>query len=227
MRLLAAPAMLLLSFSIARADDPKPNDATLGAKPPEGAVVLFAGDKLDGWVKLDGSPAEWPVHGPVFAVGRGNIRTEKTFGDHKLHLEFSCPYEPNDKGQARGNSGVYVGGVYEVQILDSYGLPPQKNECAAVYNQIAPKVNACKPPLQWQTYDITYHKAKVEDGKVVKKARITVVQNGVTVIDDQEMAATPGGISMEEGRDGPLLLQDHGDDVQFRNIWVVPLTDEG
>ncbi len=225
---LSALVSFLLALSAPQADDaPKPKDDTLGKKPPEGATVLFGGGNLDGWVKKDGSgPAEWPVSGEIFTVGRGkgDIRTKASFGDCRIHIEFAVPYEPDDKGQARGNSGVYVRGIHEVQVLDSYGLKPQTNDCGAVYQQHAPAVNACKPPLQWQTYDITYQKPELEDGKLTKKARITVVQNGITILDDKEIEPTPGGLGdVKPGDDGPLLLQDHGDEVQFRNIWVVPL----
>ncbi len=133
------------------------------------------------------------------------------------------PCMPDAKGQARGNSGLYLDGTYELQILDSYGLKLQNNDCGAIYQQIIPRVNACKPPLQWQTYDVTFHKAVVEDGKVVKKARISVLQNGVNIIDDAEISPTPGGVGTKEGDVGPIMLQDHGNDVQFRNIWLSPL----
>lgn len=214
------------SFASVLAADPKPNDSTLGAKPPEGAVVLFDGKSLAGWTKGDRkTPAAWTVADGVFTVTprQGSIQTEKTFGDFVLHLEFNVPYMPEAKGQARGNSGVYLTGLYELQILDSYGLKLQDNDCGAIYKQIVPSVNACKPPLQWQTYDVTFHKARVEDGKVVKKARITVVQNGIQIINDAEISATPGGVGTKEGEDGPFMLQDHGNAVQFRNIWVRPL----
>jgi hypothetical protein len=227
MSVLSSTAILLCLWSIA--DDPvKPSDKTLGRKPPEGAAVLLGGGKLEGWVKRDGTtPADWPVTGEVLTVGarKGDIMTAKSFGDQLMHLEFNVPYMPDAKGQARGNSGVYITGVYELQVLDSYGLKPQQNDCAAIYNQIAPSVNACKPPLQWQTYDVVFRKARVRDGKVAEKARVSVTHNGVLVIDNQEITATPGGISMEEGDDGPLLLQDHGNDVQFRNTWILPLDD--
>src|SRR5205823_7252125 len=144
----------------------------------------------------------------------------KKFGDFQLHVEFNVPYMPKAKGQARGNSGVYLDGTYELQVLDSYGLKSQDNDCGAIYKQVAPSVNACKPPLQWQTYDVTFQKARVEGDKVVKKARITVEQNGIKIIDNAEISPTPGGVNTKEGADGPLLLQDHGDDVQFRNIWA-------
>jgi hypothetical protein len=231
MNAIATTALMCLALSgTSPADDPKPNDETLGKKPPEGAVVLFDGGDLEGWVAQGdpSKPAEWPVSGPVFTVGggKGNIRTKDTFGSCDIHLEFACPYEPDDHGQARGNSGVYLGGVYELQVLDSYGLDPQTNDCGAIYQQHKPAVNACKPPLQWQTYDITFKKAKVEDGKVVAKARLTVLQNGLKILDDVEIDPTPGNVpGFEAGKDGPLMLQDHGDAVQYRNIWLVPAKD--
>lgn len=218
--------VLLVFATITRADDPKPNDKTLGAKPPKEAVVLLGeGNELKGWVSKDGkNPAEWKFEDGVMTVapGKGDIKTEKTFGDFKLHLEFACPYMPDKTGQARGNSGVYLGGLYELQVLDSYGLKPQKNDCGAIYNQIAPSVNACKPPLQWQTYDVTLRKARTEGDEIKEKARVTVVQNGITIIDDQEITISPGGSGDKEGVDGPLLLQDHGNLVQYRNIWIEP-----
>jgi hypothetical protein len=130
---------------------------------------------------------------------------------------------PKARGQGRGNSGVYLGGLYELQILDSYGLKLQDNDCGAIYKQVVPAVNACKPPLQWQTYDVTFQKAQVENGTVVKKAKVTVVHNGIKTIDAAEIVPTPGGAGNQVGEDGPLLLQDHGNRVEFRNIWVAPL----
>ncbi len=219
-----AIVMLVVSLCAQTPDDAKPNDKTMGAKPPEGATVLFQDGTLEQWVKPDGkSPAEWPIKGHAFAVGKGAIMSKPVFGDQLVHLEFNVPYMPDAKGQARGNSGVYLCGAYEVQILDSYGLKPQTNDCAAVYQQHAPTVNACKPPLQWQTYDIAFKKAKVVDGKVAEKARITIMHNGIVVIDDKEVDPTPGGLRTDAGVDGPLWLQDHGNDVHFRNIWIAPV----
>ena len=129
--------------------------------------------------------------------------TEKTFGNFELHVEFNVPYMPDAHGQGRGNSGVYLTGNHELQVLDSYGLKSQNNDCGAIYQQVAPSVNACKPPLQWQTYDVTFHKAQVQDGKVVKKARVTVVQNGVKIIDDAEISPTPGGLGHRRGHGRP------------------------
>lgn len=222
-----ALGLLAIVPAVARAaDDAKPNDKTLGAKPPEGAKVLF-GESTAAWTQADGkTPAGWPVVDGVATVGKGNIQTVDRFGDAQIHVEFNVPYMPDKKGQARGNSGVYLQGIYELQVLDSYGLPPKNNECGGIYQQIVPLVNACKPPSEWQTYDITFHAAKREGDKVVKKARLTVVQNGLTIIDDKEISPTPGGIAgVKEGGPGPLMLQDHGNLVKFRNIWVAPLKD--
>jgi hypothetical protein len=217
---------LLAQTAPALRDGPaaKPNDSTLGAKPPEGAVVLFDGKTLGGWVRQDGkTPADWPVNCGIVTVGRSDIMTERRFGDFLLHLEFNVPYMPKEHGQARGNSGVYLGGLYELQVLDSYGLKLHDNDCGAIYKQIVPAVNACKPPLQWQTYDVTLHKAVVKQGKVAKKARVTVVHNGIKTIDDAEIVRSPGGADLAEGQDGPILLQDHGNAVEYRNIWIKPL----
>jgi hypothetical protein len=227
---LAALFLMLVSFALcplslqAVQTDGKPNDERLGAKPPEGAVVVFDGKDLNGWVKTDGkTPANWPVEGGIFTVGRGNIITSQRFGNFQLHLEFNVPYMPNQRGQGRGNSGVYLTGNHELQILDSYKLTLHNDDCGAIYKQITPSVNACKPPLQWQSYDVTFHKAVVEAGKVVKRARLTVVHNGIKTIDDAEISPTPGGIHVAEGQDGPLMLQDHGNPVEYRNIWIKPL----
>jgi hypothetical protein len=202
----------------------KPNDSRLGAKPPAGAVVLFDGKDLSGWVARDGkSPAKWPVNDGIVTVGTGDIMTEKRFGDFELHLEFNVPYMPSARGQGRGNSGVYLGGVYELQVLDSYGLKLKDDDCGAIYKQIVPAVNACKPPLQWQTYDVTFHKPIGDDGKVVKKARVTVIHNGIRTIDNAEISRTAGGVRVPAGQDGPILLQDHGNPVEYRNIWIKAL----
>lgn len=223
-RSLSLVLLLTGSISLAAPAREKPNDATMGAKPPEGAIVLFDGKTLDGWVKRDGkSPADWPVADGIVTVGHGDILTQKRFGDFTLHLEFNVPYMPKARGQGRGNSGVYLAGTYELQVLDSYGLKLKNNDCGAIYTQIVPSVNACKPPLQWQTYDVTFRKAVVDSaGQVVKKARVTVIHNGIKTIDDAETGPTPGGAGTRPGEEGPILLQDHGNPVQYRNIWIVP-----
>jgi hypothetical protein len=202
----------------------QPRDTSLGAKSPDGAIVLFDGTDLKGWVKTNGNgPADWPVEGGIFTVGQGNIMTTQRFSNFQLHLEFNIPYMPDKRGQGRGNSGVYLTGNHELQILDSYKLTLRNDDCGAIYKQITPSVNACKPPLQWQSYDVTFHKAVVNEGQVAKKARVTVVHNGIKTIGDAEISPTPGGVGVAEGHDGPLMLQDHGNAVEYRNIWIKPL----
>jgi Domain of Unknown Function (DUF1080) len=213
------------SMSRSAEPPPKPSDATLGAKAPTGASQLLGEQHPEGWVRSAGkTPAKWPFADGILTVGHGNVMTEQTFGNFELHVEFKVPYMPDAHGQGRGNSGVYLTGNYELQVLDSYGLKIQNNDCGAIYHQITPAVNACKPPLQWQTYDVTFHKAILgPDGKVVKKARVTVLQNGIKIIDDAAISPSPGGVGTSEGQDGPILLQDHGNPVQYRNIWIKPI----
>ncbi len=200
---------------------------TLGAVPPEGAVVLLgkSAESAEAWTTQNGKPIGWTFEDGVLTVkgGTGNIMTKKQFRDYNMHVEFRTPYMPEAKGQARGNSGVYQVGRYELQVLDSYGLDSKDNDCGAIYKQYAPAVNACKKPMEWQTYDITFKSAKVVDGKVAEKARITVYQNGKLILDDKPIEVTPGGIDMDPGKDGPILLQDHGNAVSFRNMWLKPL----
>jgi hypothetical protein len=196
----------------------------LGKRPPEGAVVLFGGSSLDQWQTRDGKPATWKLlPGGVMEVAKGgDIVSKEKFGDHQLHVEFRLPYLPRAFGQGRANSGVYVQGRYETQVLDSYGLEGFDNECGGFYQIRRPDVNMCFPPLQWQSYDITFHSAKRDaNGKKSANARITVVHNGVVIHDNFELPhVTPGALDDQEGEPGGLLLQDHGNPVQYRNIWV-------
>ena len=217
--------VLFAATAVAQETKVELKNTSLGAKPPEGAIVLVDGESLSAWVKRNGEPATWTIEdgGMTVKPGAGNIVTKESFdGDFLLHAEFSVPYMPEAKGQARGNSGIYLQGRYEVQVLDSYGLDSQDNDCGGIYKQHKPLVNACKPPLQWQTYDIDFQAPVVEDGKVVKKARATIKQNGVVIHDDVEIEPTPGGIASDTAASGPILLQDHGNLVQFRNMWLLP-----
>jgi len=196
---------------------------TLGAQPPQGAVVLFDGKNLDAW-----KPTEIPwkiLNDGSMEVGKGNIVSKLEFGDQKLHVEFWIPLMAEKRGQARGNSGVYVQGRYEIQVLDSFGLPIRDNECGGIYKKATPEVNACLPPTEWQTYDITFHAPKLDDsGRKIKNAVITVEQNGIVIHDNVELdGTTPGGVSGDEAKAGPLLLQDHANKIRYRNIWVQPL----
>jgi hypothetical protein len=197
--------------------------------PPAGAVVLFDGKNLDTWTSRNGQgEAKWKlVPGDAMQVnGTGDVITRQKFdGRFKLHVEFRVPYMPNAKGQGRGNSGVYLQGRYEVQVLDSYGLTSQNNDCGAIYGIAAPLVNACKAPTVWQSYDITFQSPKCEDGKKVAPAVITVSQNGIKIHDHVKITSdnTTAGLGGDPCTPGPILLQDHGNPVQYRNVWLLPL----
>jgi hypothetical protein len=211
-------------LKIAKSEDLK--DAP-GTPAPEGAIVLFDGKDFSKWVKRDGKSAvKWTLKDGVMegVKGHGDIISKEKFGgSFKLHVEFRVPYEPGGSGQGRGNSGVYVQGRYEVQILDSYGLKSEKNDCGAIYGVAAPKVNACKAPTVWQTYDIEFSAPKYENGKKTEPARMTVHHNGIKIHDAVPIPVdnTTAGLGGEPAAPGPILLQDHGHPVQFRNIWLL------
>ena len=199
---------------------------------PSGAVVLFDGKNLDQWGKRDNpktAPSWKLVDGGFMQVNGGDIVTKELFdGSFKLHVEFRVPYMPKASGQGRGNSGVYVQGRYEVQVLDSYGLDSKDNDCGGIYSIAKPLVNACKAPTVWQTYDIDFTAPKFEGGKKVVAGRITVLHNGVKIHDNQEITRdnTTSGLGGDPGKPGPILLQDHGNPVQYRNIWIVKKGDK-
>lgn len=198
---------------------------------PSNAVVLFDGTDLSGWRrKGSGEPADWPVADGAMTVGKGDIVSVETFQDAFIHLEFRTPDMPEATGQQKGNSGVYLQGKYEIQVLDSYGWErPGTGDCGAIYLQYAPLVNACKPALEWQTYDIIFRAPRLnESGEVVEQPRITLLHNGLVVHNNIILHGPTGG-AMEGPLDepGPLRLQDHGDQVQYRNIWLVHLPQEG
>ncbi len=200
--------------------------------PPPGATVLFAGKSLDAWQKArtkSGTPATWTINeGRAMQVNGGDIITRDDFAGHfKLHVEFRCPYMPDKTGQGRGNSGVYLQGRYEVQILDSYGLNSKDNDCGGIYKVATPIVNACKAPTIWQAYDIDFRSPVFRDGKKVEPARISVVQNGVTIHKDVAIPLdnTVSGLGGDPACPGPIMLQDHGNPVQYRNIWLQKLPD--
>lgn len=193
---------------------------TLGAKPPQGAVVLFDGKDFSKWVKSKTEPNPWLPVGDAMEVRNGSIRTVQEFGSFRLHLEFRTPFEPEARGQGRGNSGVYVPGGNEIQVLDSFGLPPSPHDCGSFYGQAAPSVNASLPPEEWQTYDVTYIAPRFnEKGDVLENARITVLHNGIKIHNEFQPSRKPVP-------KGGILLQDHGNKVQYRNIWLVPLDSE-
>ncbi|GIW86559.1 MAG: hypothetical protein KatS3mg108_0883 [Isosphaeraceae bacterium] len=212
----------IAGLKVARAEDTVDAAST---PPPEGAIVLFDGRTLEEWTSLDGSPARWKlVEGGAMEVSGGGIKSKRLIsGPVHLHVEFRCPYEPNDRGQARGNSGVYLQGRYEVQVLDSYGIESGDTDCGAIYEVAKPRVNACKAPTVWQTYEIDFWPPEFRDGQKVRPARITVVHNGVTIHQDQEIPVdnTRAGLGGDPSTPGPIHLQDHGDPVQYRNIWMI------
>ena len=192
--------------------------ATLGQKPPEDAVVIF-----DGPGPVNEAATLVDAHVTDDGLLMQGVTTKETFGDAVWHIEFRLPYQPFDRGQNRGNSGAYVQGCYEVQMLDSFGLEGKDNECGGLYSIAAPRANAALPPLEWQTYDIDFTAPKFADGKKVANARMTVRHNGILVQDDVEVPViTPAGPQPEERPRGPLHLQEHGCQVRYRNIWVQP-----
>ena len=187
---------------------------TLGAKPPPGAIVLFDGTSADAWAggHLD--------ERHLLAAG---CKSKQSFTNFTAHLEFLLPFVPLARGQDRGNSGIYLQDRYEVQVLDSFGLKGENDECGGFYSQTAPSVNMCFPPLTWQTYDIDFASAKYdESAKKTKNAVVTIKHNGVTIHENLELKGpTPGGKKEAPGG-GPLQIQGHGNPVFYRNIWVVP-----
>ncbi len=198
-------------------------------EPPPGARILFNGKDLAGWVQRDGRPAAWTVKDGYLEVvpGKGDIMTREMFGPaFQLHVEFWIPLMADKKGQDRGNSGVYLQGRYEVQILDSYlNETYAKGACGALYGVVAPSRNASKPPEQWQTFDITFHAPPVDPkGKPMGAGRVSVVHNGVRVIDNATLKHETGAARDERvATPGPIRLQDHGARVRFRNLWLKPL----
>ncbi|MFY9254784.1 MAG: DUF1080 domain-containing protein [Fuerstiella sp.] len=184
---------------------------TIGAKPPAGAIVLFDGSSAD---NFDGGKL---TMGDLLAA---DCSSKEKLGSHTMHLEFRTPFKPSARGQARGNSGVYLQSRYECQVLDSFGLDGRNNECGGIYSISEPAVNACFPPLTWQTYDIDFTNSVWEDGKKVKNARVTIRHNGIVIHDDVELThGTPGRLP-EAAEPAPLYLQGHGNPVVYRNIWM-------
>jgi len=197
-------------------------------RPPSDAVVLFDGKDLSKWRAANGAAARWKVaKGYVEIVkGSGSIFTIQGFGDCQLHVEWRMPEPPHGEGQERGNSGVYLMGLYELQVLDSYKNKTYPDgQAAAVYGQYPPLVNAARPPGQWQSYDIIFHRPRFDaSGKLEQPARMTVLHNGVLVQDNVELAGPTAHQARPPYKQHadklPVSLQDHGDPVRYRNIWV-------
>ncbi|MEZ6055964.1 MAG: family 16 glycoside hydrolase [Planctomycetaceae bacterium] len=187
---------------------------TLGAAPAKGAIVLFDGTSAE---TFDGGKMD--EHNLLIP---GTI-SKQSFGSFRLHLEFQTPLMPEARGQGRGNSGVYLQGMYEVQVLDSFGLDSQDNDCGGIYKIAPPSQNLCFPPLSWQTYDIDFQSAQFDNkGRKTKSAVVTVAHNGIVIHDQLPLPNATGGAKFQESpAGGPLYLQDHGNPVRFRNIWIV------
>lgn len=198
-------------------------------KPPSDAIVLFDGSNLDGWRNRQNESAQWQlVDGDAMEVvpRTGDIHTAEAFGSCQLHIEWRAPTEIYADSQGRGNSGVFLLGLYEIQVLDGYENPTYADGVtAAIYGQYPPLVNACVPPGQWHVFDVVFESPIFEDGELKKPAFMTVFHNGVLVHLRQEMQGPTIHRALADyltphGPKGPLVLQDHGDKVQFRNIWI-------
>jgi len=213
-----------------------PGEASLqdrAGRPPADATVLFDGKDLSQWQALGGGPVKWKFENGYCEVvpHTGNIQTKQAFGDCQLHVEWATPEPPHGEDQDRGNSGVFLMSLYEVQVLDSYqSLTYADGQAAAIYGQYPPLVNACRPPGQWQTYDIVFHGPRFEkDGKLLRPAFITVLHNGVLVQDHVAIkgpTAHMKRLPYEAGPEKlPLMLQEHNHPVRFRNIWIRELAE--
>jgi hypothetical protein len=209
---------------------PAPAEAV---KPPSDAIVLFDGKDLSKWegdAKGGGEPGWKVADGVLTVAGKGGIRTKESFGDVQFHIEWAEPTPPQGTSQGRGNSGVFMMGLYETQVLDNYQADTYPDgQAGSVYGQYPPLVNACRPPGEWQTYDLIFKKATYKDGKLDRPARITTIQNGVVVQADTEYFGPTVHMKVAKYPEkplpdaAPLALQNHGNPVRYRNIWIRPL----
>lgn len=237
----SALAVLAVSLSAQQKTSMKPEDTEVWApvprvvslasenNVPSDAIVLFDGSSGSEWVSSRNTdePIEWTIENGVLTVapGKGGIHTKREFTDYQLHIEWRAPEVVKGQGQGRGNSGIFMQGRYEVQVLDSYQNETYPNgQAASLYKQHIPLVNATKPPGEWQTYDIIWTAPRFnKDGILISKARITVLHNGILVQNNVELDGPTEFIGLpkyEAHGPGPIALQDHGDLVSFRNIWI-------
>lgn len=200
---------------------------TLTLTPPSDAIVLFDGRNLNSWTAENGEPAKWEVKNEVLTVkpGGGIIKTKQQFEDFQLHIEWRTPAEVKGDGQGRGNSGIFMQELYELQVLDNYNNRTYSNgQAGSFYKQRIPLVNACKKPGEWQTYDVIWTAPRFNnDGSLKSPARATVLQNGVLVQNNVELDGPTmyiGKPSYKKHGAGSIVLQDHGNPVSFRNIWI-------
>jgi hypothetical protein len=209
-----------------------PGDARTA--PPSDAIVLLGlRDDLSAWQTGEGAPAAWPLKDGILQVGKGTIQTKREFADFQLHVEFATPDAVAGHSQGRGNSGVFLLGRFEVQILDSYDNPTYADgQAAALYGQHPPLVNASRPPGEWQAFDIIFAAPRFgADGRLEQPAVVTVLHNGVLVHHAAALWGPTRHRSVlpyaAEMRRGPIALQDHGNPVRYRNIWIRPLDERG
>jgi len=206
-----------------------PGDAVTDSAPSD-ATVLFDGKNLDAWQERDGSPAKWIVHDGVVTVDKshGDIQTKENFGSFQLHLEWCVPEDIDGEGQARGNSGVFLQGLYEIQVLDNYKNETYANgQAGSIYKQVMPLANAMRAPGQWNTYDIIYNAPVFnEDGTYKVHPTVTLLQNNILLLNNFVIQGTTEFIGLPRvvpHGDGPIILQMHGDPskaISFRNIWI-------
>ncbi|MCC9137591.1 DUF1080 domain-containing protein [Pontibacter silvestris] len=208
--------------------EPEPRVVTPGNNnsAPSDAIVLFDGKDLSQWkAKSGGGDAKWQVKNGEFTVGKGDISTKRNFEDFQLHIEWSAPDQVQSSSQGRGNSGIFLQDRYEVQVLDSYNNRTYSNgQAGSIYKQHRPLVNATRKPTEWNVYDIIYTAPRFkEDGAVFSPARVTVLHNGVLVQNDVEVKGPTEYIGLPEYKKhgkAPITLQDHGNPVAYRNIWI-------
>jgi hypothetical protein len=210
---------------------PGPASATPAPAPADATVLVGGRDDLTAWQMMDGSPATWSMKNGVLETGKGIIRTKAEFTDFQLHVEFATPSEVKGDSQGRGNSGVFLLGKFEIQVLDSYQNPTYPDgQAAAMYGQFPPLVNASRPPGEWQTYDIVFTAPKVTSaGSVEKPAVVTVLHNGIVVHNATAFWGPTAHKKIDpytpDTVKGPIALQDHGNPVRYRNVWIRTLTE--
>ncbi len=243
-RLLVMCSLALGAISVAKAQERRGGDPKLSeyyepaavvvtpgktaSDAPSDAIILFDGKDASKWKAKDGGAVKWTVENGAITVkaGTGEISTKEGFGDCQLHIEWRTPAEVKGDGQGRGNSGIFLMGKYELQVLDSYNNKTYVNgQAASIYKQLPPMVNASRPPGEWQTYDIIFTAPRFyENGSVKSQARITVIHNGVLVQNNATLQGSTQYIGLasyeKHGDKEPILLQDHGNPVSFRNIWI-------
>ncbi len=207
----------------------EPAESAVAARPPKDAILLFSGANLDEWKSSHGGPAGWKVAGGILETvpGTGQIETKRAFGDIQLHIEWAAPNPPHGSGQSRGNSGIFLMGQFEIQVLDSYKADTYSDgQAGAIYGQFPPLFNASRPPGEWQSYDIAFRRPRFDaSGKLLEPARVTLFHNGILVQNNEEPIGPTSWLkafpySSEQGERGPIALQDHDHPVHFRNIWV-------